>query len=62
MAYFTHTLLANRKIMDTEALIKFLKENLKVIVTNDSDGDINVALILCEEEISRDWTSIPKSE
>lgn len=48
--------------MDTEALIKFLKENLKVRVTTDSDGDINVALILCEKEISKDWTSIPKSE
>jgi hypothetical protein len=48
--------------MDTEALIKFLKENLQVRVTTDRDGDINVALILCEEEISKDWTSIPKSE
>jgi hypothetical protein len=48
--------------MDTEALIKFLKENLQVRVTTDRDGDINVALILSEEEISKDWTSIPKSE
>ena len=48
--------------MDTEALIKFLKENLKVIVTIDDDGDLNVALILCEEEISKDWTCLPENE
>lgn len=48
--------------MDKEELIKFLKDNLKVEVKTDSDGDINVILFLCDEEISRDWTSVPKSE
>lgn len=48
--------------MDKEALIEFLKENLRVRVTTDIDGDINVSLILCNEEICKDWTSIQKSE
>ncbi len=43
--------------MDTKALIEFLKENLQVRVKVDSSGDINVALILCGEEISEDWIS-----
>lgn len=48
--------------MEKELLIKFLKDNLKVEVKTDSDGDINVILFLCDEEISKDYTSIPKNE
>lgn len=47
--------------MDKEELIKFLKENLEIEVTTDSDGVINVALILCEEEICKDWTYVVKT-
>jgi hypothetical protein len=45
--------------MDTKALIEFLKENLQVKIRMDTDGsrDINVFLILCGEEISKDWIS-----
>jgi hypothetical protein len=48
--------------MDKYELINFLKENLQICVTTDSEGDINVSLILCDIEISKDWTSIPKNE
>jgi hypothetical protein len=46
--------------MNIEELIAFLKENLKIKVKTDRDGDINITLILCDEEISNDWTSLPK--
>ena len=46
--------------MDKVELIEFLKENLRVKITTDMDGDVNVALILCDDEISKDWTVISK--
>jgi hypothetical protein len=48
--------------MDEKELIKFLTENLSIEVSTDRDGDINVTLKLCGEQISNDWTSIPKNE
>lgn len=46
--------------METEEIIKFLKENLTVTVKADKDGYISVSLVLCDEKISEDFTSIPK--
>ena len=48
--------------MDKKEILEFLAENLRVEVTTDMDGDINVALMLNGEQISKDWTAIPKDE
>ena len=49
--------------MTQEELIKFLKDNLEIIVWCDRDGcdshQVNVALHLCGEEISKDSDYLP---
>ena len=38
--------------MDIQELVKFLKDNLEVEVSNDCGGDFTVSLRLCGEIIS----------
>jgi hypothetical protein len=40
--------------MSKEELVEFLKDNLKVEVSNDCGGDFTVSLRLCGEIISSD--------
>lgn len=48
--------------MDKKEVAAFIALNLKVKVKVDNDGDIEVALLLMGEEISTDWTPVPKDE
>lgn len=41
--------------MTIEELVPFLKDNLKVEVSNDCGGDFTVSLRLCGEIISSDY-------
>lgn len=49
--------------MEKEELIKFLKENLSIVVWCDYDGcdspQVNVAVNLCDEEISTSSDYLP---
>lgn len=44
--------------MSEKELIDFLKEKLEIRISLDSDKDVQVVLVLCDEEISKDWVRI----
>ncbi len=55
------SILKENKVMTKEELIKFLKENLTIKITTESDwetDELGIALYLGDEQISCDYFSI----
>jgi hypothetical protein len=48
--------------MNEKELKEWIKKNLRVDVTIDDDGDIDVKLMMGDEVVSHDWVVIPKDD